>query len=239
MHSREQQHLPGHPSSWRCITVPPAHRVPYLVPTLPTVPRHTLWGTREGCSGRDHPDQGAAEEGGYLLLAHDPPLALGVHPHPARRKRHEKDVGSTPGQGQLQLWLRDLSGTMSLPVPGCGDMVGLWQCLPVVLGHRVHLWLLAARPPELPARGRQELIPILTAHSSSQPCQAPPMPGTPHSPHQLSGCHVPPSRAGSAPSGVSWLQGHSTREAASHLSCCRAGPGPTLSPFRPGTPCMP
>lgn len=44
------QHLPGHPSIWRCIIPSPcssAHRGPYLVPTLPAVPRQALRGRRE------------------------------------------------------------------------------------------------------------------------------------------------------------------------------------------------
>lgn len=229
-----------------------AHRVPYLVPTLPPVPRQALWGRREGWSGRG-PDQGAAGEGGYLLLAHDPLLALGAHLHPARRKGCEKGVwvGGSPasphprdrcssGAESCQGWRREPSclwlwghgGTVAVPTRGPGSPRS-----PLAPG---------SPAPGAPCQGKARTHPhrhcpqLLPALPGTPPCQE-----TPHSPHHLSGClahrKLPCATIQSRLSTLRgrWLQGHSSREAASHLSCYRAAPGPTLSPFRPGAPCMP
>lgn len=153
-----------------------------------------------------------------------------------------------PGTGAALVQSPVRAGAVSLPVSGCGDMGGLWQYLPVVPGHHVHLWLLAAQPPEHPARGRQELIPIVTAHSSSQPCQVPPparehptVPTTSLGAWRTGSSHVPPSRAGSAPSGGGGCRDtpQEKQPPTSHaiglplvLPCHPSGQGPLVCPKR-------
>lgn len=95
----------------------------------------------------------------------------------------------------------------------------------MALGLHARLWLPAARPPAHPARGRQELVPVLAAHHSSQPCRVPHHvtghpPGPPH-PRFLAQSRIP---CATIQSGFSitqgWLQqGCATRGVAPHSSC--------------------
>lgn len=71
-----------------------------LSPRSPRFPGTPCGGQERGAQEGITQTRVQLRKGGYLLLAHDPPLALGVHPHPARRKGHEKGVGGTPASPQ-------------------------------------------------------------------------------------------------------------------------------------------
>lgn len=189
----------------------PAPRVPYLVPTLPPVPRQALWERGEGWSGRVLAG-GAAREGGYLLLDHDPLLAPGAHLHPVRIKELGKGcLGWGQPQHHPTLGTGSLSPrgcAMGFPVP-CGgdteeDAVGGAMVVPTRGPGSPRSPLAPGVPaPGAPCRGKmQELFPVLAAHPShamSPPCQ-----GTPHRTSAVLGAqhrassHVPPSRVVSA-----------------------------------------
>lgn len=213
-----RQHLPGHPNTWRCIILSPA---PHPTESLTLSPRSPRFPGKPCGEEERYGQEGAwirvhLRKGGTYCWPTIPfwPWAPIFTLQEGRDVRRVFSLGApqhhpTPGTAAALAQRPVRTGTISLTVPAVRTWWGLWQYLPVVPGHHVHLWLLAAPPPERPARGRQELIPTLTAHSSSQSCQVPPpCQGSPHSPHtslgvwHTGGCHVPPSRVDSAPSGV-------------------------------------
>lgn len=199
--------------------VSPAPRVPYLVPTLPPVPRQAL--QEKGGGGQRVARPGVQLGRGVFTAGPRSPSGPGRPSSPCEKKGiREEGLGwghpqrhPTLGTGVELAPCPLRPGAVGFPVPGGGDtggcsedVGGLWRYLPVALGLRARLWLLAARPPGHPARGRQELVPVLAAHCSSQPCPAPPPPcqGSPCRPSTVLGAqhrigfHVPPSRVVSA-----------------------------------------
>lgn len=252
-----RQHLSGHPNTWRCIILSPA---PHPTESLTLSPRSPRFpGTP--CGGEERYGQEGAwirvqlrKEGTYCwpTIPFWPwaPIFTLQEGRDARRvfSLEAPQHHPTPGTAAALAQRPARAGTISLTVPSYEDIVGT-MAVPTRGPGSPRSPLAPGSPaPRAPCQRKArtcshphcpQLLPVLL-RNPLPPCRGhPTVPTTSLGAWHTGGCHVPPSRVGSEPSEVRWLQGHSTREAASHLSCYRAAPGPTLSPFSPGAPCMP
>lgn len=211
---------------------PAPKEVPYLVPTLSSVPRQALWERGESCLGEGQLMGWRAEW--YVPLARGHLPALGAHLHPASRRG-----GVRGGSGGHPSWW------------GHGSAMVVWAGGFVVLCTRGPGSPRSPLAPGSPAPGSpcggntrvcspQQLT---SAGSSSRGpnCVPPPCQGTSHAPCTAPGAQ---SRLPGAitQSGLSISQegAAAPHKRSSPTSLChRAVLSPTLSPFSPEAPCMP